>query len=140
MSDWQIRAGTAGDCVQVLALWRDAEGPVSPTDNEEGVRLLLERDPESLLVAEGDGAVVGSLIVAWDGWRGSFYRLAVEPAWRRRGIGRALVQAGEERLRELGALRLTALVANSDREAIRLWRAVGYERQPGTSRFVRMLR
>ena len=71
---------------------------------------------------------------------GSLYRLAVNPAWRRRGIGTALVHAGEERLCELGALRLTALVANADRQAIGLWRAVGYERQPGTSRFVRMLR
>ena len=127
------------DSAAVLALWRDAEGPPSPTDNEEGVRRMLGRDPDALLVAESGGVVVGALIAAWDGWRGSFYRLAVDPARRRRGIGTALVQAGEERLRKLGALRLTALVANADREAIGLWRAVGYERQPGTSRFVRML-
>lgn len=139
MSEWTIRAGTEDDALAVLALWRAAESPVSPTDSEDGMRLLLRRDPDALLVAEGGGAVAGALIAAWDGWRANFYRLAVDPAWRRRGIGRALVHTGEERLRELGALRLTALVANSDREAIGLWRAVGYERQPGTSRFVRMI-
>lgn len=139
MSEWEIRAGTDGDAEAVLALWRAAEGPRSPTDNVEGVCALLRRDPGALLVAEGEGAVVGSLIVGWDGWRGCFYRLAVDPAWRRRGIGTALVQSGEERLRELGALRLTALVASTDLQAIGLWRAVGYERQPGTHRFVRMV-
>lgn len=139
MSEWRIRPGTEDDAAAVLALWREAEGPQSPTDNEEGVGRLLRRDPDALLVAEGDGAVVGSLIVGWDGWRGCFYRLAVDPAWRRRGIGTALVQTGEELLRELGALRLTALVASTDLQAIGLWRAVGYERQPGTHRYVRMV-
>lgn len=140
MDSWSIRNGTEADAGAVLTLWRAAESPQSPTDSEEGIRLLLSRDPEALLLAEGGGELVGSLIAVWDGWRGSLYRLAVDPAWRRRGIGKELVRTGEERLRGLGAIRLTALVANTDREALGLWRAVGYERQPGTSRFVRMLR
>lgn len=139
MNDWLIRPGVEDDVVPVLTLWRDAEGPLSPTDNVEGVGRLLRHDPGALLVAEGSGEVVGSLIATWDGWRGSLYRLAVDPDWRRQGIGRELVRRGEGRLRELGALRLTALVAGTDLQAIGLWRAVGYERQPGTSRFVRML-
>jgi ribosomal protein S18 acetylase RimI-like enzyme len=138
--EWRIRNGTEADAGGVLALWRAAGSPRSPTDNEEGIRRLLRRDAEALLLAEGGDDVVGCLIAVWDGWRGSLYRLAVDPAWRRQGIGKELVRRGEERLRELGAVRLTALVANSDSEAVGLWRAVGYERQPGTSRFVRMLR
>jgi ribosomal protein S18 acetylase RimI-like enzyme len=138
--DWRIRNGTEADADAVLALWRAAGSPQSPTDNEEGIRRLLLRDPEALLLAEGDDEVIGSLIAVWDGWRGSLYRLAVDPDWRRQGIGKDLVRRGEERLRGLGAIRLTALVANTDLEAVGLWRAAGYERQPGTSRFVRMLR
>jgi ribosomal protein S18 acetylase RimI-like enzyme len=137
--DWRIRNGTEDDADAVLALWRAAESPRSPTDSEEGIRRLLRRDPEALLLADAGGVVIGSLIAVWDGWRGSLYRLAVDPDWRRQGIGKELVRRGEERLRALGATRLTALVANTDREAVGLWRAVGYERQPGTSRFVRML-
>jgi ribosomal protein S18 acetylase RimI-like enzyme len=124
----------------VLGLWRAAEAQPSATDDEESLGLLLRRDPESLLLAEVDGELAGSLIAAWDGWRGSFYRLAVHPARRRQGIATALVRAGEERLRELGATRLTAIVASEDREAMALWSSVGYESQPGRSRFVRMLR
>ncbi|HET6999551.1 MAG TPA: GNAT family N-acetyltransferase [Solirubrobacterales bacterium] len=139
MQPVEIRAGTESDIGGVLALWRGAEGPPSPTDTAAGLGRLLRHDPGSLLLAESDDAVVGSLIAAWDGWRGSLYRLAVDQDWRRQGIATTLVQTGEERLRRLGAIRLTALVASADREAIGLWRAVGYERQPGTSRFVRML-
>lgn len=138
MSAWKIRPGSEQDAAAVLALWREAKSPPSPTDSEDGLDRLLHRDPDSLLLADVDQGPIGSLIVGWDGWRGNLYRLAVDPAWRRQGIATALVRAGEDRLRELGAVRLTAIVASEDREAIGLWRSVGYERQPGTSRFLRV--
>lgn len=126
------------DIESVLALWHSAQTRPSSTDSELALARLLERDPNSLLVAEGDG-IVGSLIAGWDGWRGSFYRLAVHPEWRRQGIASALVRAGEERLRALGAERLTAIVADGEHAAAALWDATGYRRQIGMSRFVRMV-
>lgn len=134
-----IGAGAAADIESVLALWRAAEGPATGTDSEEALALLLRRDPEALLLATAGSEIVGSLIVAWDGWRGSFYRLAVAPDWRRQGVATALVRAGEERLQRLGAIRLTAIVVAADREAAGLWQAAGYDRQAGRARFVRML-
>jgi ribosomal protein S18 acetylase RimI-like enzyme len=139
MVGWKIRTGNESDVAAVLALWRAAEGPPSPTPGQESLRQLLSHDPGSLLIAESDGEPIGSLVAAWDGWRGSFYRLAVDPAWRRRGLATALVHAGEERLRCLGAVRLTAITVGSNREAVGLWAAVGYEQQADRSRFVRML-
>lgn len=109
------------------------------TDHQAAISTLMHRDPEALLVAEAAGAVVGSLIAAWDGWRGSFYRLAVQPDWRRRGVATDLVRKGEERLEALGAVRLSAIVADEESAAVALWEAAGYVRQPDTGRFVRML-
>jgi ribosomal protein S18 acetylase RimI-like enzyme len=79
------------------------------------------------------------LIAAWDGWRGSFYRLAVHPDWRRRGVATGLIRAGEDRLQQLGAVRLTAIVAGGESGAAELWRVAGYEQQSDRSRFVRMV-
>jgi len=115
------------------------EGIPSVTDNEAGLELLLESDPASLLVAEVDGEIVGALIAAWDGWRGSFYRLAVDRNRRREGVATALVRAGEERLRRLGAIRLTAIVASDEGEALAFWAAAGYAPQAQRTRFVRMI-
>ena len=42
------------------------------------------------LAADGEH-IVGSVIAGWDGWRCHLYRLAVAPARRREGIGRALL-------------------------------------------------
>jgi ribosomal protein S18 acetylase RimI-like enzyme len=139
MVEWSIYTGTEVDVGAVLALWQQAESIPTVTDSEDGLRLLLRTDPGALLVARADGEAIGALIAAWDGWRGSFYRLAVRPDWRRRGLASALVEAGEGRLARLGAVRLTAIVATREDAAMGLWEAVGYERQAKRSRFVRML-
>ena len=139
MSAWTIRRGTAAEIPSVLALWHSAEAIPSVTDSEDSLGRLVERDPDSLLLAEAGEMIVGSLIVGWDGWRGSFYRLAVDPEWRRQGIASALIVAGEERLESLGAIRLTAIVASGEHAAVALWQAAGYQRQANTRRFVRVL-
>jgi GNAT superfamily N-acetyltransferase len=79
------------------------------------------------------------VIAAFDGWRGNFYRLAVVPELRRRGIGARLVAAGEERLRAAGAPRITALVAFADADVRAFWASVGYEADPVMGRMVRSL-
>jgi ribosomal protein S18 acetylase RimI-like enzyme len=137
-STFVIRTATSADFDDVLALWRFAGDP-TPTDSQDALAGLLERDPEALLLACEGGELVGTLIAAWDGWRGSLYRLAVHPECRRQGIATELVRAGEERLREAGAIRLTAIVVDGDAGALGLWAAAGYERQAKRARFVRML-
>jgi ribosomal protein S18 acetylase RimI-like enzyme len=139
LPDWTIRSAGEAELPSVLALWRAAESLPSVTDTEDALIGLLGRDSDSLILAEAEGKIVGSVIVAWDGWRGSFYRLAVHPRWRRRGIATALIIAGEKRLQGLGAIRVTAIVASQERAAVELWNAAGYRRQAEVSRFVRVL-
>ena len=131
-----LRAATSADAPSVLALWREAGAEPTHTDNLESVSRLLKRDPASLIVAEVNSSIVGSVIAAWDGWRGSIYRLAVAPSHRRRGLGLQLVRAAEERLRGVGASRLQAIAVESDFHAAAFWRASGWEEQTERLRFV----
>jgi ribosomal protein S18 acetylase RimI-like enzyme len=132
-----IRPAEASDAFAVLELWRDADAAPSHTDDVESLMQLLGHDPEALIVADCDGRIVGSVIAAWDGWRGSVYRLAVAPDHRRRGLGQRLVLKAEERLAEVGAVRLQAVVVESDRGATGFWRANGWEQQVDRLRFVK---
>ena len=132
-----LRAATSADAPAVLALWREAEAEPTHTDNLESVSQLLRRDPASLIVAEENGRIIGSVIAGWDGWRGSIYRLAVAPPHRRRGLGRHLVRAAEERLTRVGASRLQAIVVESDLHATAFWRTSGWEEQTERLRFVK---
>ena len=134
-----LRAATHGDIDDVLDLWRAAGSAPGATDTREHLVRLLTADPQALLVAEADGTLVGSLIAAWDGWRASFYRLAVHPEHRRRGIAGRLLDEGERRLRARGAARGTAVVLDDDDVALGFWAHARYERQIGRARFVRMI-
>lgn len=132
-----LRPATAADIPELLALWAvAAENDARPSDSPQAVEALLERDPEACIVAEADGQIVGSLIAGWDGWRASLYRLAVHPAARRRGITTRLLRAAEDRLVELGATRIGAMVLESNVLGQSVWRAAGYTRQDEWRRWV----
>ena len=133
-----IRPATRADAGAVLALWERARSlEASVPDDQEAVEAAVEHG--ALLVAEVAGEVVGTVIAAWDGWRGNIYRLAVAPEHRRRGLGLALVEAAEARLRAVGAPRVTALVAREEADAVALWRAAGYGDDAAISRYVKNL-
>jgi ribosomal protein S18 acetylase RimI-like enzyme len=124
----------------VLELWGRARSSAARTPDSAGrLQPLLRSADSTLLVAVADRRVVGTLIVGWDGWRGSMYRLAVAPERRRRGIARRLVDAGHEHLARLGARRVGTIVGSEDGAAAALWRAVGYRLDAGVGRYVRDL-
>ena len=131
-----IRACRPEEAEALLALWQAAGTSPSVTDTITDIRGVIE-SPASVLVAEVDLRIVGSLITAFDGWRGNMYRIAVHPDYRRRGIGRALVKEGEKRLVGQGAKRITALVEDKYPWAVAFWSSVGYEIEPGIIRFFR---
>lgn len=56
--------------------------------------------------------------------------LYVEPGARNRGVGRALLEAVEDRCRERG---VSYAEVQTDRKAAGLYRKLGYEDQPGVS-------
>jgi len=135
-----IRSARVQDIAAVLDLWGAAGSvPTVGDDPPEGLTRLLATDPRALIVAEIEGVLAGSLIAAWDGWRGSFYRLAVAREHRRKGLATRLLREGEQRLRARGAIRLTAIVAADEEGAMAFWRAAEYAQQPHRARFVRHL-
>jgi ribosomal protein S18 acetylase RimI-like enzyme len=131
-----IRPAGPGDIPAVLSLWLDAAAPTS-TDDVDGLGALLERDPGALLVAERSGRIVGTVIAAWDGWRGSVYRMAVAPERRREGLGRRLLDEAENRLRLVGARRMHAIVVGTDPQAFGFWESSDWDRQDSQLRFTR---
>jgi ribosomal protein S18 acetylase RimI-like enzyme len=132
----EIRSAGSEELLEILSFWRRATEMASSTDDLDALTVLCRCDSEALLVAVDGGAVVGTLIATWDGWRGAFYRLGVDPGRRRQGIGRALVAEGEARMRQRGCRRVSLYAVGEHAGAVAFWKAVGYQPDPDEIRFV----
>lgn len=116
VTDWTIRDERPGDEVAVAALLRDAFGGPG-----EAALVAALRDagaaPVSLVAAADDGTIVGHVLfsplaVERGGVEiaaAALAPLAVDAAWRRRGIGAALCETGIGRCRDLGLAGVTVL-------------------------------
>ncbi len=134
-----LRTAQPADIPRVLAFWKLAAEDTDRDDSAEAVTALLARDPDALLLAVDGNEIVGSLIAGWDGWRCHLYRFAVHPGRRRQGIGRALLDAAEQRFTGFGGRRAGAMVLDENDLAHAAWSAAGYHRQPQWSRWVKPL-
>ena len=111
-----IRTMTIEDYEQVYALWKKIHGfgLRSIDDSRDGVEKFLKRNPTTSVVATEDGKIVGAILCGHDGRRGCLYHVCVDEAYRRRGIGKAMVVQSMEALKEEGIsnVSLIALTQN----------------------------
>jgi predicted N-acetyltransferase YhbS len=127
------RAMTPADCAVVAALIRTAFAAQRVRTDPPASALRETESSVAAHLAAGGGAVVcdGARIVGsvmWEPKDGGLYleRLAVDPAWRGRGIARCLVAATEAAARLAGMPRVhlgTRLVLEGNR---RLFAACGF--------------
>jgi GNAT superfamily N-acetyltransferase len=112
---------------------RDGE-PV-PEEFTRRLREAVERGDLDVLAARAEGRVVGVAVLAYRpsisaaGLFASIEDLYVEPAARRRGVGRALLEAVGGRCAARGVSYVEAQV--EDEEAAAFYAALGYEGEPG---------
>lgn len=117
------------DYQAVRALWRMcAPGiQISSTDDDQGLRKKLDRNPELFLVATEEQNLIGSVIGGYDGRRGLVYHLAVAPDQRRQGIAQSLMTELEERLTSLGCYKYYLLVTRENDGALAFYRSIDCE-------------
>lgn len=124
-----IGEASAGDADGVVALWR-ACGLTRPwNDPVADFRRALAGPTSTVLVMRADAVPVATVMVGHDGHRGWVYYLAVDPAARRAGHGRAMMAAAEGWLRERRIPKLQLMVREGNDAALAFYAALGLERQ-----------
>jgi ribosomal protein S18 acetylase RimI-like enzyme len=112
----------------VLQLWQRVEGlELAEGDDKEGVAHFVARNPGLSRVAICDCKVVGVAMCGHDGRRGHIYHVAVDPTYRRYGLGKRLVQECLDGLRRVGVMRAIILVADYNVGGAEFWKRGGWE-------------
>lgn len=128
-----VRSARGGDAPRLAVLWEAAglhsgRVPVADQLNE-----VIRHGPDlALVVPVGDGVLAGSLLGAYDGRRGWVNRLAVHPEHQGRGVGGALLDTFEERLRQRGCRKVNLLIRAENTGVSRFYAGHGYAAVPLT--------
>ncbi len=127
-SNIHIREMTMADYDAAMALWQRTEGMgLRPADAPEHIARYLARNPGLSFVAMDGDRLVGTVLCGHDGRRGYLQHLAVERAYRGRGIGKALVERVLNALRDVGIRKCHLFVIKENQAAIAFWRHIGWE-------------
>ena len=77
-----------------------------------------------------DGKIVGAILCGHDGRRGCLYHVCVDEAYRRRGIGKAMVVQSMEALKEEGISNVSLIAFTQNDIGNAFWNTIGWnERQ-----------
>lgn len=123
-----IRIMKISDYEQVYNMWLSCVGMGfnNVDDSKEGIEKFLKRNPTSCFVAIEDNIVVGAVITGNDGRRGYIYHLAVNPKYRNKGFGTALVNDAMKALEDLGINKVALLTFKRNEVANAFWEKQGF--------------
>lgn len=126
-----VRQMKIEDYDQVYALWKKIRGfgIRSVDDSKEGIARFLRRNPNTSVVAVEEDQIVGAILCGHDGRRGCLYHVCVDPDWRMRGIGKAMVVYAMEALKkeEINKVSLIAFTQNDIGNAF--WKEIGWTKR-----------
>ncbi len=130
----EIRTFEVLDTTEVIALWAKVFGyEAAHNDPATVIHKKLEVQPGLFFVAADNGRIVGTVMGGYDGHRGWVYSLAVDPQFRRLGIGRRLVEHLEGALKDRGCLKLNLQVQTGSAEVTAFYEKLGYKVEPRIS-------
>ena len=134
MNAFSLRKMTLRDYRTVMALWRDTPGIGLDDDSDSQVAIAryLRRNPGLSFVACGDGRIVGAVLSGHDGRRGYLHHLAVAPAYRGRGVARALVSRCLQTLARRKISRCNIFVHGNNRSGLKFWKRQGWALRTAT--------
>lgn len=126
MSLLNIRPYRPADEERVIALWRACDLLRPQNDPHKDIVRKMRVNPEWFLVGESDGRIVAAVMAGYEGHRSWINYLAVDPAHRRAGLGRAMMDEAERVLRAAGCPKINLQIREKNADVIAFYRSIGF--------------
>lgn len=144
--DWIVRSANQPEVERVIDLWKAFMNDPSVIDvplptHEENMKKqtqflqeLIRQDPRQVLVAEKNGELIGYVAyeieqkapIEMQQKRSFIHDLYVKPHHRKRGVGKSLLQACLDVIKNAGPHHVRLAVWVRNEKAIGLYRAMGF--------------
>jgi hypothetical protein len=122
-----ITAIEDADVTSVVSLWERCDLTRPWNDPVADIALARKGPNSTVLLGREDEKVVASAMVGHDGHRGWVYYVATAPDRRGQGLGRAIMNAAEDWLRQAGIVKLQLLVRQDNAKASAFYETIGYD-------------
>ena len=121
-----IRIYRERDREQVLALWQECDLIHPKNDPQKDLDRKKGFGEELFLVIEEREKIIGTVMGGYDGHRGIINYLGVHPSFRGQGLGKMLLQAVEQKLKDLGCPQVNLLVWSNNSEVLKFYKETLY--------------
>ena len=122
----EIREYQESDEKDVIELWFKCDLVLPGSNPKQDIERKLKVDRDLFLVGNVNGKIIASVMGGYEGHRGCANLLAVDPEYQRKGYGRLMMKAVEQRIKEKGCPRINLQVRSANKGVIEFYQAIGY--------------
>ncbi len=118
----------ASDYTEIVELWQRAGLHIRPTGRDSAAAFArqMATGVQTPIGLRAGMRLVGVVLATHDSRKGWINRLAVDPDYRRQGLGTRLIRLAEEHFRSLGIEIWAALIEEWNEASLALFRSAGY--------------
>ena len=120
----QIRTVKLEDYDKLILFWKENYF-VSEMDSLERFTLFLQKNPDLSILAEDNGNIVGTSLGSFDGRRGYLQKVVVAKEFRKKGLGKELVENVIEKLKLLSA---TYIPISVEQDLVHFYENCGFKK------------
>jgi GNAT superfamily N-acetyltransferase len=126
--DIQIIPYKSGDYDLLVNLWEKSGLPFKENgrDSRENIEKEVLFDCNQFLFAMYENEAVGAILITHDGRKGWINRVAVLPEFRKKGIAKNLVEAGEKWLQKQGIGIFACQIEEYNASSFEAFKKMGY--------------
>ena len=125
-----IQAFDVKDKNSLVALWKECGLTKSWNDPHKDIERKLNDLVGGLFVVHDKELLIASVMLGYDGHRGSVYYLAVHPLYQNHGLGRLLMDYCEAFLLDLECPKINLYVRESNLSVLDFYQHLDYARDP----------
>ena len=116
---------------EMINLWKNTKGIGlnEKDDSKKSIKIFLERNKNTCFVAEINNEIIGTIMGGSDGRRGHIYHLMVKPEYRKKGIGKKLLEKTEKGFKKEGIRKIFLVAFKENKRGNKFWDDNGYRRR-----------